>query len=187
MESILSIKILSIKMSEFVLREQLSSLHTADVRGLAALHLAQPTAASHEDGMEVDGDVDGASGSGSGSGKSLFLATSSRDMTAAISVLDQENGSFRKIITLAGHKDFVVPVCLFSSRVNPGYFESSSNAQKEKIVAVTGSRDCTVKVFDTDTGEATDTFSGHEYQVTAIAITNDGDIVSASLDKCVTI
>merc|ERR1711933_18000 len=56
-------------------------------------------------------------------------------------------------------------------------------AGKEKIVAVTGSRDCTVKVFDTDTGEATDTFEGHEYQVTGVIVTKDGDVVSASLDK----
>ena len=178
-------------MAGFVLREELSDLHSSDVRGLAAMRFASagtptPTsssAATDGDAMEVDRESSDGGASGSSSGKKVFLATSSRDTTAVISVLDTEDGCFRKYMTLAGHKDFVVPVTLFSSGVNPGYF--GSGAGKEKIVAVTGSRDCTVKVFDTDTGEATDTFEGHEYQVTGVIVTKDGDVVSASLDKYV--
>lgn len=168
----------------FELCESLETLHTADVRGLAALEIpadgsgtAAPNAGA-ESKEEQHMDVDMSNG---GVGR-VLLATSSRDKTAAVSVRESGGGGFTHLATLAGHTDYVVPICLFSAPERgpgAGYFKPGV------AHAITGSRDTSVKVFEVSTGTETDSLGGHEYQVTGIAITRDGDIVSASLDKYV--
>lgn len=167
----------------FELCESLETLHTADVRGLAALEIpadgsgtAAPNAGA-ESKEEQHMDVDMSNGVGR-----VLLATSSRDKTAAVSVRESGGGGFTHLATLAGHTDYVVPICLFSAPERgpgAGYFKPGV------AHAITGSRDTSVKVFEVSTGTETDSLGGHEYQVTGIAITRDGDIVSASLDKYV--
>ena len=154
---------------QFRLSEELNEIHTSDVRGLAVMPVPN--------GAGVCMDVDEGS---SQPANRVLLAASSRDMTATVSISGAGDGDgFSLLTTLTGHSDFVVPVCLFDSSVNPGYFGGSGN----KPHVATGSRDKSVRVFEAQTGKQTDVLEGHEYQVTGIAVTKDGDILSASLDK----
>lgn len=70
-----------------------------------------------------------------------------------------------------GHTDFVGPVA---------YDPTTGHL-------VSGSRDMSVICWDMDTAEPLAVLTGHEYQVAAVIVTENGDIVSGSLDKTVKI
>jgi WD40 repeat protein len=99
-----------------------------------------------------------------------------------------------------GHKDFVGPVAWRPAVGGHGsgaiitgvtlLHQSSSltgatgpDVQVQALLT-SGSRDTTVIAWDPATAAALETLTGHTLQVTALAVTASGDVVSASLDKC---
>jgi len=104
------------------------------------------------------------------------IATGSRDKTVRLWQEDATTGSFALVKTMIGHTDFVSAVAWLPAGVNPSYPLGA---------VVTGSRDTTVIVWNIETASPAQTLAGHGYQVTSVAVTPEGDIVSASLDKTI--
>lgn len=82
----------------------------------------------------------------------------------------------------------------FSSNLENSIKEKSPVGHNDEVVsvvvtpdgqhAISGSYDCTVKVWNLETGEEIRTFSGHADWVNSIAVTPDGQrVISASSDK----
>jgi len=107
------------------------------------------------------------------SGSSAVL-TASRDKT--ILVWEEDGvGAYAQNSILAGHTDYVTSAAWMS---NPS---SQDNAQG--WTAVSGSRDCSVVVWDMASGAPANVMKGHTYQVNNVAVDGAGRVVSASLDK----
>eukprot|EP00191_Tetraselmis_sp_GSL018_P010623 CAMPEP_0177617532 /NCGR_PEP_ID=MMETSP0419_2-20121207/24957_1 /TAXON_ID=582737 /ORGANISM="Tetraselmis sp., Strain GSL018" /LENGTH=392 /DNA_ID=CAMNT_0019116099 /DNA_START=165 /DNA_END=1341 /DNA_ORIENTATION=- len=103
--------------------------------------------------------------------------TASRDKT--LIVWDEDNtsagmGRYRQLDTLVGHSNYVTAVA---------WLPSSLAARYPNGAAVSGSRDNSVIVWDTGSCKPDQALEGHSYQVTSVAIGEEGSIVSASLDK----
>ncbi|KAL2609949.1 hypothetical protein R1flu_028522 [Riccia fluitans] len=103
------------------------------------------------------------------------IATGSRDKTVRIwSPTDDENGTYTLCTTLLGHSSFVGPVAWISP--------------SEEFPAgglVSGGMDTRVIVWDLGTSSAVQDLRGHELQVTSVAVTDNGDVISASVDSTV--
>ncbi|KAF8405163.1 hypothetical protein HHK36_010062 [Tetracentron sinense] len=100
------------------------------------------------------------------------IATSSRDRTVRFWSLDQENKhkyTISKI--LLGHSSFVGPLAWISP--NESFPEGG---------VVSGGMDTLILTWDLKTGEYVQTLKGHQQQVTGIAVDDNADIVSASVD-----
>ena len=127
-----------------------------------------------------------------GRGNNGFV-TGSRDKTLKVwkrrgQICFEEEGD------LEGHTDFVSAVCCYDDDddgggggggvdVDMSAVEGMVNG-KSRIVS--GSRDATVMVWEKNEEEmwcSVHRLEGHEYQVTGVAVLDNGDIVSASLDK----
>ncbi|PRW44412.1 phospholipase A-2-activating [Chlorella sorokiniana] len=105
------------------------------------------------------------------------LLTGSRDKTIKL-WREGEDGAYVEDKTLVGHTDFVSAVAYAA----PGLLEGCPGG-----AVVSGSRDTTVMVWDLQSATPVQRLEGHQYQVTAVLVTPEGDIVSASLDKTIRI
>ncbi|XP_019413605.1 PREDICTED: phospholipase A-2-activating protein-like isoform X1 [Lupinus angustifolius] len=100
------------------------------------------------------------------------IATSSRDRTIRFWSLDSSDK--RKLVCskiLLGHSSFVGPLVWISP-----------NQEFPQGGIVSGGMDTLVLVWDLKTGEKVHTLKGHQLQVTAIALDDNGDIISSSVD-----
>ncbi|KAE9616529.1 putative transcription factor WD40-like family [Lupinus albus] len=100
------------------------------------------------------------------------IATSSRDQTVRFWSLDSSDK--RKITCskiLLGHSSFVGPLVWISP-----------NQEFPQGGIVSGGMDTLVLVWDLETVEKVHTLQGHKLQVTAIALDDNGDIISSSVD-----
>ncbi|KAE9620403.1 putative transcription factor WD40-like family [Lupinus albus] len=100
------------------------------------------------------------------------IATSSRDRTIRFWSLDSSDK--RKLACskiLLGHSSFVGPLVWISP-----------NQEFPQGGIVSGGMDTLVLVWDLKTGEKVHTLKGHQLQVTAIALDDNGDIISSSVD-----
>ncbi|CAL0329220.1 unnamed protein product [Lupinus luteus] len=101
------------------------------------------------------------------------IATSSRDRTIRFWSLDSSDK--RKLACskiLLGHSSFVGPLVWISP-----------NQEFSEGGIVSGGMDTIVLVWDLKTGEKVHTLKGHQLQVTAIALDDNGDIISSSVDS----
>ncbi|XP_020095852.1 phospholipase A-2-activating protein isoform X1 [Ananas comosus] len=100
------------------------------------------------------------------------IATSSRDRTVRFWAPDpdKKNG-YVLSKTLAGHSSFVGPLVWLppSDRFPEGAIAS-------------GGMDTLVLLSDLRTGQVVETMRGHQYQVTGLALDDNGDIISSSMD-----
>lgn len=103
------------------------------------------------------------------------MVTGSRDKTIKLWAAG-EDGSYSETSTLVGHSDFVSALAY----APPGVLDGCPAG-----AVVSGSRDTTVMVWDLAIAQPVQKLEGHEYQVTAVLVTPEGDIVSASLDKTI--
>ncbi|KAJ8506706.1 hypothetical protein OPV22_007592 [Ensete ventricosum] len=100
------------------------------------------------------------------------FATSSRDKTVRFWVPDPEKKhGYVLSKTLAGHTSFVGPLAW----VPPG-------GQLPEGGIVSGGMDTLVLLWDLATGEIMEKMTGHQFQVTGLAIDDNGDIISSSID-----
>ncbi|PKA57051.1 Dynein assembly factor with WDR repeat domains 1 [Apostasia shenzhenica] len=100
------------------------------------------------------------------------IATSSRDRTVRFWSPDREkNHRYVLSKTLAGHSSFVGPLAW----IPPGDLFPEGGI-------VSGGMDTLVLLWDLKTGEIVQTMKGHRLQVTGIAIDDNGDILSSSID-----
>jgi len=82
--------------------------------------------------------------------------------------------SGKEIQTLTGHE-------------KGGYVDSVAFSPNGKLIA-SGSRDKTIKIWDVDSGNVTQTLKGHEDRVTSVAFNPDGKyLASGSWDKTIKI
>ncbi|XP_072956348.1 ubiquitin homeostasis protein lub1 [Typha angustifolia] len=100
------------------------------------------------------------------------IATSSRDRTVKFWTPDPER-KHRFVLskTLVGHSSFVGPLAW----IPPG-----DRFPEGGIVS--GGMDTLVLLWDLSKGEITETMKGHQYQVTGLALDDNGDIISSSMD-----
>lgn len=102
----------------------------------------------------------------------MGIATSSRDRTVRFWAPDpdKKNG-YVLSKTLAGHSSFVGPLVWIppSDRFPEGAIAS-------------GGMDTLVLLSDLRTGQVVETMRGHQYQVTGLALDDNGDIISSSMD-----
>lgn len=85
-------------------------------------------------------------------------------------------------IDQVGHTDFVAPLAFLP------FQPSLSSSIPASGALVSGSRDKNIIIWDHQTsGSPVHTFTGHTYQVSALAVLPSGDIVSGSLDKSIKI
>ncbi|OVA08337.1 WD40 repeat [Macleaya cordata] len=100
------------------------------------------------------------------------IATSSRDRTVRFCSLDpaQKNKCTSSKIML-GHNSFVGPLAWISP---------DESFPEGRIVS--GGMDTLVLLWDLKTGETMQTMKGHQLQVTGLAIDDNADIISASVD-----
>ncbi|KAI3428691.1 hypothetical protein D9Q98_007514 [Chlorella vulgaris] len=103
------------------------------------------------------------------------ILTGSRDTTIKLWT-EGQYGAFAETMTLVGHTDFVSALAYAPQGV-PNVCQGAA--------VVSGSRDTTVLVWNAQSAAVVQKLEGHEYQVTAVLVTSDGDIVSASLDKTI--
>ncbi|PSC75649.1 phospholipase A-2-activating [Micractinium conductrix] len=103
------------------------------------------------------------------------LLTGSRDKTIKL-WREGPDGAFHEESTLVGHTDFVSALAYAPPGVLPGCPGGA---------VVSGSRDCTVIVWDLASAEPVQKLEGHQYQVSSVLVTPEGDVVSASLDKTI--
>ncbi|KAJ3670094.1 hypothetical protein LUZ60_010418 [Juncus effusus] len=104
-------------------------------------------------------------------GESL-IATSSRDRTVRIWAPDSEsNSKYIQSKTLIGHTSFVGPLA---------WIPPSDRFAEGAIVS--GGMDTQVLLWDVRTGEVVETMKGHQYQVTGLAVDDNGDVISSSMD-----
>jgi len=83
--------------------------------------------------------------------------------------------------TLGGHIDSVLSL---GGVVGAGGFISSVSVSANSEIALTGSFDGTVKIWDIQLGHLVETLRGHKLPVTAVAMTGDGTwAVSGSIDN----
>ena len=73
--------------------------------------------------------------------------------------------------TLAGHSSFVGPVA---------WIPPSDRFVEGAIVS--GGMDTLVLLWDLSAGEVAETMKGHQQQVTGLAVDDNGDIISSSID-----
>lgn len=73
-----------------------------------------------------------------------------------------------------GHSDFVTALAYLPPGAAPAF---------PRGAIVSGSRDTTVVLWDPETYVPLETLRGHQYQVTGVAVTPAGDVVSSSMDK----
>ncbi|KAK7257922.1 hypothetical protein RIF29_32249 [Crotalaria pallida] len=100
------------------------------------------------------------------------IATSSRDRTVRLWSLDSsDKRKFECSKILLGHSSFVGPVAWISP-----------NDEFPQGAIVSGGMDTLVLVWDLNTGEKVHSLKGHQLQVTGIAVDDNGDIVSSSVD-----
>ncbi|KAG6480540.1 hypothetical protein ZIOFF_052871 [Zingiber officinale] len=100
------------------------------------------------------------------------IATSSRDKTVRFWVPDPEKKhGYLLSKTLAGHTSFVGPLAW----IPPGERFPEGGI-------VSGGMDTLVLLWDLGRGEIVEKLEGHQFQVTGIAIDDNGDIISSSLD-----
>ncbi|URE01794.1 PUL domain [Musa troglodytarum] len=100
------------------------------------------------------------------------IATSSRDKTVRFWVPDPEKKhGFVLSKTLAGHTSFVGPLAW----IPPG-------GQLPEGGVVSGGMDTLVLLWDLARGEIMEKMTGHQFQVTGLAIDDNGDIISSSID-----
>lgn len=100
------------------------------------------------------------------------IATSSRDKTVKFWVPDSEKKhGYLLSKTLAGHTSFVGPLAW----IPPGERFPEGGI-------VSGGMDTLVLLWDLGRGEIVEKMEGHQFQVTGIAIDDNGDIISSSLD-----
>ncbi|KAL4428166.1 hypothetical protein ABPG75_002255 [Micractinium tetrahymenae] len=103
------------------------------------------------------------------------VVTGSRDKTIKLWA-QGEDGSYSETTTLVGHTDFVSAL----TYAPPGVLEGCPAG-----AVVSGSRDNSVMVWDLASAAPVQKLEGHEYQVTSVLVTPEGDIMSASLDKTI--
>jgi WD40 repeat protein len=77
---------------------------------------------------------------------------------------------------LVGHTSFVGPVAWISA-----------NDELPKGGIASGGMDTLVIIWDAESGNKVYTLRGHELQVTSIAVDEQGDILSASVDKYISV
>ncbi|CAL0304221.1 unnamed protein product [Lupinus luteus] len=100
------------------------------------------------------------------------IATSSRDRTVRFWSLDSsDKRKFACSKILLGHSSFVGPLVWISP-----------NQEFPQGGIVSGGMDTLVLVWDLRTVEKVHTLQGHKLQVTAIALDDNGDIISSSVD-----
>lgn len=100
------------------------------------------------------------------------IATSSRDKTVRFWVPDPEKKhDYVLSKTLAGHTSFVGPLAWIPPR---GQFPEGG--------IVSGGMDTLVLLWDLARGEITEKMTGHQFQVTGLAVDDNGDIISSSID-----
>lgn len=100
------------------------------------------------------------------------FATSSRDKTVRFWAPDPDK-KHRYVLskTLAGHSSFVGPLAW----IPPG-----DSFPEGGIVS--GGMDTQVLLWDLSKGELVETMQGHQFQVTCLAVDDNGDIISSSID-----
>ena len=94
----------------------------------------------------------------------------------------RSNREFTLHRTLVGHSSFVGPLAWLPSAAAEAS-SASSSSQSSSGYLVSGGMDSLVIVWDVETGEVKHRLEGHKQQVTSLAVTEQGDIVSASVDK----
>ncbi|WOK99599.1 phospholipase A-2-activating protein [Canna indica] len=100
------------------------------------------------------------------------IATSSRDKTVRFWVpAPEKKHGYMLSKTLAGHTSFVGPLAW----IPPGDRFSEGGI-------VSGGMDTLVLLWDLGRGEIVERMTGHKFQVTGLAIDDNGDIISSSLD-----
>ena len=84
--------------------------------------------------------------------------------------------------TLVGHSSFVGPLAWLPSAASDAS-SASWSSQSSSGYLVSGGMDNLVIVWDVEKGEVKHRLEGHKQQVTSLAVTEQGDIVSASVDQ----
>ncbi|KAJ3706100.1 hypothetical protein LUZ61_009805 [Rhynchospora tenuis] len=100
------------------------------------------------------------------------IATSSRDRTVRLWVADSDaKHKYSLSKTLAGHTSFVGPLAWIAP-----------SDQFPEGAIVSGGLDTQVLLWNVQTGEIVERMKGHQYQVTGLAVDDNGDIISSSMD-----
>ncbi|KAJ4747357.1 Phospholipase A-2-activating [Rhynchospora pubera] len=100
------------------------------------------------------------------------IATSSRDRTVRLWVADSDaKHKYSLSKTLAGHTSFVGPLAWIAP-----------SDQFPEGAIVSGGMDTQVLLWNVQTGEIVERMKGHQYQVTGLAVDDNGDIISSSMD-----
>ncbi|GBG59102.1 hypothetical protein CBR_g24445 [Chara braunii] len=103
----------------------------------------------------------------------MRIASASRDKTVRLwSPVDGERGGYELGAVMVGHAGFVGPVAWMSP-----------NEDLPNGGLVTGGMDARVIVWDCGTASLVQDLRGHELQVTGVAVQENGDVVSCSIDK----
>lgn len=103
------------------------------------------------------------------------FATGSRDKTVRLwSAEGTQQNVYKLEKTMIGHTSFVGPVAWLPS-----------NDELPKGGLVSGGMDTLVIVWNVEDSNAVHTLRGHELQVTSVAVDEQGDILSASVDRTV--
>lgn len=84
----------------------------------------------------------------------------------------------RTLATLRGHDDDVNALAVLLNSQHTGQATAANSA-----LVVSASADHTLKLWNLDSGRETRVLSGHEDEVTAVAVTGDGRVLSGSKDR----
>lgn len=100
------------------------------------------------------------------------IATGSRDKTVRFWCVDEtEKRRYTLSKTMVGHNSFVGPLAWIPA-----------NERFPEGGIVSGGMDTLVFVWDLSTAQAAQTMKGHQLQVTGVALDDQGDILSSSID-----
>jgi WD40 repeat protein len=110
-------------------------------------------------------------------GKELRLVSGTSQHTLKIWSVDLNNMSYKCEQILRGHESWIICCAILSNNSLDYYFTERTPR------LVSGSDDCTLKIWNLQSGECELTLRGHTWDVDCCAVLTDGRILSGSADN----